>query len=156
MIPSGVRGKTNSPGTVSGGHTSLPGVVDIPGHSALLSGLLWSSSWLAFWALYIPFVKTSLKSVIIYCGDLKLSPGSCTLPFSGSPSCICSALCSPVPMLVLWVPGKTWQVDVGTVLCEGEESRWRRSRTGRSLSLLQIHWKNNRTVNKVYKTTSDR
>ena len=38
----------------------------------------------------------------------------------------------------------------------GEESRWRRSRTGRSLSLLQIHWKNNRTVNKVYKTTSDR
>ena len=39
---------------------------------------------------------------------------------------------------------------------EGEESRWRRSRTGRSLSLLQIHRKNNRTVNKVYKTTSDR
>ena len=37
-----------------------------------------------------------------------------------------------------------------------EESRWRRSRTGRSLSLLQIHRKNNRTVNKVYKTTSDR
>ena len=37
-----------------------------------------------------------------------------------------------------------------------EESRWRRSRTGRSLSLLQIHWKNNSTVNKVYKTTSDR
>ena len=27
---------------------------------------------------------------------------------------------------------------------------------GRSLSLLQIHRKNNRTVNKVYKTTSDR
>ena len=38
----------------------------------------------------------------------------------------------------------------------GEESRWRRNRTGRSLSLLQIHRKNNRTVNKVYKTTSDR
>ena len=37
----------------------------------------------------------------------------------------------------------------------GEESRWRRNRTGRSLSLLQIHGKNNRTVNKVYKTTSD-
>ena len=37
-----------------------------------------------------------------------------------------------------------------------EESRWRRNRTGRSLSLLQIHQKNNRTVNKVYKTTSDR
>ena len=37
----------------------------------------------------------------------------------------------------------------------GEESRWRRNRTGRSLSLLQIHRKNNRTVNKVYKTTSD-
>ena len=37
----------------------------------------------------------------------------------------------------------------------GEESRWRRNRTGRSLSLLQIHPKN-RTVNKVYKTTSDR
>ena len=36
-----------------------------------------------------------------------------------------------------------------------EESRWRRNRTGRSLSLLQIHQKNNRTVNKVYKTTSD-
>ena len=35
-------------------------------------------------------------------------------------------------------------------------SRWRRNRTGRSLSLLQIHRKNNRTVNKVYKTTSDR
>ena len=34
--------------------------------------------------------------------------------------------------------------------------RWRRNRTGRSLSLLQIHRKNNRTVNKVYKTTSDR
>ena len=39
---------------------------------------------------------------------------------------------------------------------EGEESSRRRSRTGRSLSLLQIHRKNNRTVNKVYKTTSDR
>ena len=38
----------------------------------------------------------------------------------------------------------------------GEESRWRRNRTGRSLSRLQIHRKNNRTVNKVYKTTSDR
>ena len=38
----------------------------------------------------------------------------------------------------------------------GEESRWRRNRKGRSLSLLQIHRKNNRTVNKVYKTTSDR
>ena len=38
---------------------------------------------------------------------------------------------------------------------QGEESRWRRNRTGRSLSLLQIHRKNNRTVNKVYKTTSD-
>ena len=37
--------------------------------------------------------------------------------------------------------------------CRGEESRWRRSRTGRSLSLLQIHRKNNRTVKKVYKTT---
>ena len=37
-----------------------------------------------------------------------------------------------------------------------KESRWRRSRTGRSLSLLQIHRKNNRTVNKVYKTTFDR
>ena len=39
---------------------------------------------------------------------------------------------------------------------QGEESRWRRNRTGRSLSLLQIHRKNNRTVKKVYKTTSDR
>ena len=38
----------------------------------------------------------------------------------------------------------------------GEESRWRRNRTGRSLSLLQIYRKNNRTVKKVYKTTSDR
>ena len=34
--------------------------------------------------------------------------------------------------------------------------RWRRNRTGRPLYLLQIHRKNNRTVNKVYKTTSDR
>ena len=42
------------------------------------------------------------------------------------------------------------------ILYSGEESRWRRNRTGRSLSLLQIHRKNNRTVNKVYKTTSDR
>ena len=41
------------------------------------------------------------------------------------------------------------------VLMVGEESRWRRNRTGRSVSLLQIHRKNNRTVNKVYKTTSD-
>ena len=39
---------------------------------------------------------------------------------------------------------------------QGEESRWWRNRTGRSLSLLQIHRKNNRTVKKVYKTTSDR
>ena len=38
----------------------------------------------------------------------------------------------------------------------GEESRWRRNRTERSLSLLQIHRKNKRTVKKVYKTTSDR
>ena len=36
-----------------------------------------------------------------------------------------------------------------------EESRWQRNRTGRPLSLLQIHVKNNRKVNKVYKTTSD-
>ena len=45
----------------------------------------------------------------------------------------------------------------GTFICYswGEESRWRRNRTGRSLSLLQIH-QNNRMVNKVYKTTSDR
>ena len=41
------------------------------------------------------------------------------------------------------------------LLLGGEESRWRRNRTGRSLSLLQIHRKNNRTVKKVYKTTSD-
>ena len=33
----------------------------------------------------------------------------------------------------------------------GEESRWQRNRTGRSLSLLQIHRKNNRTVNKFTK-----
>ena len=39
---------------------------------------------------------------------------------------------------------------------QGEESSWWRNRTGRSLSLLQIHRKNNRTVNKVYETTSDR
>ena len=39
-------------------------------------------------------------------------------------------------------------------LARGEESRWWRNRTGWSLSLLQIHWKNNRMVNKVYKTTS--
>ena len=48
-------------------------------------------------------------------------------------------------------------LDQRLKLCsQGEESRWRRNRTGRSLSLLQIHQKNNRTVNKVYKTTSDR
>ena len=39
---------------------------------------------------------------------------------------------------------------------QGEQPRWRRTRTGRPLSLLQIHRKNSRTVNKVYKTTSDR
>ena len=37
-----------------------------------------------------------------------------------------------------------------------EEPRWRRNRTGRPLSLLQIHPKNNWTLNKVHKTTSDR
>ena len=37
-----------------------------------------------------------------------------------------------------------------------EESRWRRNRMGRPLSLLQIHRRNNWTVNKVHKTTSDR
>ena len=46
--------------------------------------------------------------------------------------------------------------DWGVETAEGKESRWRRNRTGRSLSLLQIHRKDNRTVNKVYKTTSDR
>ena len=34
--------------------------------------------------------------------------------------------------------------------------RWWRTRTGRPLSPLQIHQKNNWTVNKVHKTTSDR
>ena len=34
--------------------------------------------------------------------------------------------------------------------------RWRRNRTGRPLSLLQIHRKNNWTLNKFHKTTSDR
>ena len=38
----------------------------------------------------------------------------------------------------------------------GEEPRWRRNRTGRPLSLLQIHRKNNWTLNKFHKTTSDR
>ena len=41
-------------------------------------------------------------------------------------------------------------------LLRGEESKWWRNRMGRSLTLLQIHRKNNRRVNKVYKTTSDR
>lgn len=41
-----------------------------------------------------------------------------SLPFSGSPVCIRSALCSPVPLLVLGASGKVWQVDVGMVLCE--------------------------------------
>lgn len=75
MIPSDVRGKTNSPGNASWGHISLPGVVDIPGHSALLSGLLWSSSWLAFWALYIPFVWRHLRRV----SSFTAGPRSCPL-----------------------------------------------------------------------------
>ena len=51
--------------------------------------------------------------------------------------------------LIIWSGHSRW-------LSWWEESRWRRNRMGRSLSLLQIHWKNNRTVNRVYKTTSDR
>ena len=54
---------------------------------------------------------------------------------------------------------KRWQEyteEIYKTGLNGEESRWRRNRRGRSLSLLQIHRKNNRTVNKVYKTTSDR
>ena len=38
----------------------------------------------------------------------------------------------------------------------GEEPRWRRTRTGRPLSLLQILWKDNWTLNRFHKTTSDR
>ena len=38
----------------------------------------------------------------------------------------------------------------------GEEPRWRRNRTGRPLSLLQIHQKNNWRHSKLHKTTSDR
>ena len=49
---------------------------------------------------------------------------------------------------------KRWQAY--TELYRWEESRRRRNRTGRPLSVLQIHRKNNGTVNKVYKTTSDR
>ena len=46
-------------------------------------------------------------------------------------------------------------LNVRSETIRGEESRWQRNRTGRSLSLLQIHRKNNRTVKKVDKTTSD-
>ena len=47
-------------------------------------------------------------------------------------------------------------------LNESERGEWKswlktqRQKTKGSLSLLQIHRKNNRMVNKVYKTTSDR
>ena len=37
-----------------------------------------------------------------------------------------------------------------------EEPRWRRTRTGRPLSLLQIHRKNNWSQSKLHRTTSDR
>ena len=51
-------------------------------------------------------------------------------------------------------------VPLPSSMCEsekwGEESRWRRNRTGKPLSLLQIHLKNNWKVNKIYKTTSNR
>ena len=38
----------------------------------------------------------------------------------------------------------------------GKELRWQRNRTGRPLSPLQIHRKNNSTQSKLHKTTSDR
>ena len=65
----------------------------------------------------------------------------------------CLALCDPVDCNL---PGCSVCGISQARILEQEESRWRRSRTGRALSLLQIHRKNNRTVNKVYKTTSDR
>ena len=37
-----------------------------------------------------------------------------------------------------------------------EEPRWWRTRTGRPLSPLQIHQKNNQTQSKLHKTTADR
>ena len=49
---------------------------------------------------------------------------------------------------------KNWlKIQLSKNKNKGEESRWQRNRTGRPLSLLQIHWKNNWTVNKVHKTT---
>ena len=41
------------------------------------------------------------------------------------------------------------------VFSRGEEPRWWRTRTGRPLSPLQIHRKNNWTLSKFHKTTSD-
>ena len=42
------------------------------------------------------------------------------------------------------------------VFSRGEEPRWWRTRMGRPLSPLQIHRKNNWTLSKFHKTTSDR
>ena len=89
--------------------------------------------------------------------------------------------CGPEPLLAAWILTACWSFFPCVEICclsweapsqwvlttcrsfftlktkdSGEESRWWRNRTGRPLSLLQIHRKNNWTVNKVHKTTSDR
>ena len=77
--------------------------------------------------------------------------------------CRCSGALLPdtcwPPFPLLWLLFKCqvllWDTFKKILYFRGEESRWRRNRTERSLSLLQIHRKNNRTVKKVYKTTSD-
>ena len=75
-------------------------------------------------------------------------------------SCLCMAESEEV-LKSLLMKGKekrkNWlKIQLSKNKNKGEESRWQRNRTGRPLSLLQIHRKNNWTVNKVHKTTSDR
>ena len=100
MIPSRVKGKSNSSGSLSRAHILAWG----GGYPWPFCLTLWASVELFMTgflgSLYSFCVTTSPhKSVISYCGDLKLFPGSCT------PNPFLVHLRAYVQLFAQWCPG---------------------------------------------------
>ena len=119
---------------------------------------LWLTSFSIIPSIYIGFPGGSVgKEPTCNVGDLGSIPGLGRFPGGGHGNPLqYSCLKNPYGQSSLAGPGGLQFMGLQKVRHGREESRWWRNRTGRPLSLLQIHRKNNWTVNKVHKTTSDR
>ena len=123
--------------------------------------ILWFNHFLFLWLPWRSICSRSKVNVILFFSFLAASYDmGDQIPNQGSHLCPYQAYAVEVRILNHWttreVPEEVMSSLNTKKLRLEEESRWWRNRTGRSLSLLQIHRKNNRMVNKVYKTTSDR